>query len=262
MSEQEKEQAEVEQAENTEEQPGAEPESGDESTEQQQPAEPPVEPEASGFQKRINKVTAEKYEYRRRAEAAEEALKKHSQAPAHKAKGAPTLADPDIDYDDEKYQAALIDYRVDQRLQAAQEERRQRRQQEQQAKMADDFAKKIESSNVPEDYSDAIDKMAHSVVFDMGVVSAIQQADNGPELAYYLAQNLDIADNISRMSPVSAALELGKISVQLSAGKKTSKSASKAPNPVTPVKPGKPGAKNIYDVNSDVSMSEVMGAED
>ena len=260
MDPEEQEQAVNEEAENTE-QPGAEPETGDESTEQQpaeQPAEEPA-PEASGFQKRINKVTAEKHEYRRRAEEAEELLKKYSQPKSPTAKAAPTLEE--FDYDEDKYRTAAIDYQVDQRFKTAQEERTQRDQQDQRGKAADDFAKKISLSNVPNDYSEKIDNMARTIPLQNDVVSAIQHADNGPELAYYLAENLDVADSIQRMPPSVRTMEIGKISAQLSAGKKTAKPASKAAAPVRTVKSGGSSAKNIYDVDADVSMAEIRASK-
>jgi hypothetical protein len=258
MEEQEQEAVEAVEPENTDQQPGAEPE-GDEQAEQQPAEQPAPEPEASGFQKRINKVTADKYAYQRRAEAAEEALKKYSQ-PEKPSGKIPALED--FDYDEDQYQAALIDHRVNQRFQAAQTEQQQRKAQEKQAQAADAFAKKISTANVPDDYGEVIGRMAETVPLQTEVVSAIQQAENGPQLAYYLGQNLDVADSVARMSPVVAAMELGKISAQLSAGKQTKKPVTKAPNPVTPVKPGGATAKSIYDVKANVSMKEVMEADD
>ncbi len=259
MSE-EQEQVAVETPENTEQQPGAEPESGEETTEQQPAEQPAEEPEASGFQKRINKITADKYAFQRRAEAAEAELKTRSQQTEQQptVKEEPTLEQ--FDYDEDKFRDAAIDYKVNQRFQDAQERVRQREAQLRQDKAASDFSKKVASSNVPDDYSQVINTLTATIPIQVDVVSAIQQAENGPELAYYLGQNLDVADNISRMSPVLAAMEIGKISVQLSAGKKTAKPASKAPHPVTPVKAGGATAKSIYDVNADVSLEDIAAA--
>ena len=252
MSEEEQEQTATIEAENTEETAGAEPEGANEEAEQQPTEQPALEEEPGGFQKRINKITADKHEYRRRAEAAEAKLKESFQQPAPAAGEVPSLEQ--FDYDEEKYQDALIAYKVDQRLGAAQREKEQRRQQERQRKAADDFAKKVAAAKVPADYSEKIYALDASVPLQSDVIEAIQHLRNGPNVAYYLAENLDVADTIYRLPRSARTAEIGIISAQLSAGRKTIKPASKAPNPVNPVKSGVSSAKNIREM----SMEEIM----
>lgn len=65
------------------------------------------------------------------------------------------------------------------------------------------------------------------------VVAVIREAEDGPELAYWLGKNLDEAERIASLSPARAALELGKISARLAMPSRRTESA--APDPVSTV---------------------------
>lgn len=62
---------------------------------------------------------------------------------------------------------------------------------------------------------------------------AIMESARGPELAYHLATNPDLAKRLNEMSPLKAALELGKLETQLTA---PVKAASKAPPPANTIR--------------------------
>lgn len=68
----------------------------------------------------------------------------------------------------------------------------------------------------------------------------IANSDRGPELAYALASDLDLAEKIDAMSPVLAARELVKLEAGLPAAKPTPGAGpvNAPPPPATPVKPG------------------------
>jgi len=54
--------------------------------------------------------------------------------------------------------------------------------------------------------------------------------ENGPEVLYYLGKNPALADEIARLSPLSAARELGRIEAKL-LNKPEAEKVSKAPAP-------------------------------
>lgn len=71
-----------------------------------------------------------------------------------------------------------------------------------------------------------------TVPIKQSMAEAIKASEIGPEIAYYLASNRDIAADIARKPDGVSAYEIGKIEVQLrDEMAKTGKSASDAPKP-------------------------------
>jgi hypothetical protein len=60
---------------------------------------------------------------------------------------------------------------------------------------------------------------------------------NGAEVAYFLGQHLDVADEIATANPMMAAMRLGEIRAQLANGKPKPK-PSAAPDPIAPISAG------------------------
>lgn len=75
------------------------------------------------------------------------------------------------------------------------------------------------------------------------MAEAIEDSDEGPALAYYLAQNPDIAKQMSRLSPVQAGRELAKLEHQLvtERAKAAEKPVTKAPAPPPTLEGSDPG---------------------
>ena len=75
----------------------------------------------------------------------------------------------------------------------------------------------------------------------MPLYQYIRESETGPELAYHLAKNPDIAERLNRLSPIKALAELGKIEVALAKPTEATKPAqsqpevSKAPAPIKPL---------------------------
>ena len=82
-----------------------------------------------------------------------------------------------------------------------------------------------------EDFDEVLSNPA--LAASRAMVAVIREADDGPELAYWLGKHLDEAERIAGLSPAHAALELGKISAQLAAP--FSRAETSAPEPVTTV---------------------------
>ena len=75
----------------------------------------------------------------------------------------------------------------------------------------------------------------------MPLYQYIRESETGPELAYHIAKNPDIAERLNRLSPIKALAELGKIEVALAKAPEAPKPAqsqpevSKAPAPIKPL---------------------------
>jgi len=222
----------------------APPIENEETTEEVQAEQP--KNESKGFQKRINKITADKYREQNRAEAAERELAelkaKQEQKPEPKLE--------DFDYDEEALLDAKIDYRVNSATAQYQQNYQQQQRDTLRAQAGEVFKQKVEASGI-EDYSETIHNLVATVPLKEKVVDAIQAVENGPEVAYYLGKNLDVADRLSQKDDISAAMELGRISAKLSAT--NNKRTTKAPDPVKTAASGGTPSKDM----ESMSMEEI-----
>jgi len=165
-----------------------------------------------------------------------------------------TLAD--FDYNDAEYESYKVE-RSDRMAESAAEKAVQRLMQESStAEVADKFAdrEKVFAETV-KDYESVVRNPTLRISPAMAAV--MKGNENGPEIAYYLGSNPDIAKQLSSLSPEDAGFELGLIHIKLSAekAKVAKKSVTKAPPPVPKIKAGDPGrVKKITD--PDLSDSE------
>ena len=200
-----------------------------------------------GAQKRIGKLTYEMREAQRERDYwREQALEKQKQASAGNETAESELDLPlpptqeSVDFDDAKYAQEMAKWAIayaDARdaQKAAEQQVAQQAQSEQEriksySERADAF------SETKDDYYD----VAHDP--DLQVSDAMRdvllESDHGPQLLYHLGENPKEASRISRLSPVSAALELGKLEARLTAPSQSKPSS--APAPVKPVVKGAP----------------------
>lgn len=217
--------------------------SDDQATEQEdnldQPTESaPVEEEdesevakepTDSFQSRINKVTADKYAEKRRADELQKKIDElQSKSKPEEAK--PTLES--FDYDEDQYNQANISYQVQQELKKQNELQKQQTTQQQEQQKATEFNERIAKFG-KDDFAEKANSVPN---LPSGVADALVNSDNGPALIYHLAEHLDVADSISNMSPSQAMMELGRISANLSVKKSIKPSA--APEPIKTLKSG------------------------
>jgi len=209
----------------------------------------PVEdkPHEDGFQKRINKVTADKYAEQRRADAAEAELERLRATPAP-AEAEPTLEA--FDYDEQAYNAALIKSQVAQAVQAEKAAIDQQAQAQQAQQAQASFNERIAAMNKP-DFADVAKAIP---TLPDGVADALVQSEHGAELIYHLGHHLDQADKIAQMSPLMAMQSLGEIAANLNAKPKIKTSA--APEPITPITSGGSLKKDI----SEMTMEELYNS--
>lgn len=182
-------------------------------------------------QKRINKEVSRRHKETRRADELQRKLDEVNSKPAEiEAKNAPKLED--FDYDQEKFNEALIDHKVE----VALSENQQR-----QAKAgADTRAKEATQtyeSLVTEMGKDDFYEVANNIpVLDSELVTELMSSKEGVEMIYHLGSHLDVADRIAGMSPMQAMSELGRISATMSAPVSIKPSA--APDPIEPLNSG------------------------
>lgn len=183
-----------------------------------------------GFQKRINKVTADKHDAIRRAEKLQRELDDIKGGPAEPDIKKPKLED--FDYDDAAYNEAMLDYKVDLRLKKQDEDRIQREQKIEAQRIQKSFNDQIVSLAKPDfaEVAGAIPEMAPEIV------QAMMQFDKGAEIVYYLGTHLDVADNISNLPPSLAMIEIGKLSAKMDS--KPQPKPSAAPDPIEPLSSG------------------------
>jgi hypothetical protein len=208
-------------------------------------------PTGDGFQKRINKVTADKYAEKKRADELQKKVDAYEAS--NEALKEPRLTDPEIDYDEVAFDKATTEYKIKQGVQDALA---------QQLSIAKAEQQKAEGEKVLGDYNDRVNALGKKDFVEKqnsipelpdGVADAIMQSEDGAAMVYHLGSNPEQANALANMTPAMAIMELGKLSMQLTAKPEIKLSA--APDPIDPVKAGSSLNSNIDD---DMSMDEWM----
>jgi len=201
------------------------------------PTETPDRPEIDSVQKRINKITADKYLEKGRADRLQAQLDK-LQSPTQNddASNIPNLAN--YEYDQEKYNSAMIDYKVNQAIVNREIENNQ-------VSISTSFNERIQTFGK----SDFAEKANTIPILPQGVASALMEDDKGVDIIYYLGQHLDVADKLASMSSSQALMEIGRLSGNLTSTKKN----SQAPTPINNLK----GSGSVVDTGPDTDMTMI-----
>jgi hypothetical protein len=207
------------------------------------PSPAPVETKPDNVQKRIDKLTWEKNEYRRQLD--ELRARPESKPPASEPLKPPTRADHD--YDEGKYEAALLEYSRAIARQEVQETLKREREQEAEGKRKQSFQQRQDEfiKSHPEYREKVLENDTLPITQDMARV--IAESEMGPEVALYLAENEEKAAQIAQLSPFLQARELGRIEARLEAAKVTPPPApklSEAPPPVPKIDATDPAIPN------------------
>ena len=134
-----------------------------------------------------------------------------------------------------EYVEALTDWKVDER----DAKRTEARIKEHAERQQDEFFAVIDSG--VEKYPD-FNEVARKSPEDGGptingiMLEAMSECDNIIDIAYFLGQNVPESQRISRLSPIAAAREIGKLEARFS-GDGPQKIPQKTPKPITPSKP-------------------------
>lgn len=206
---------------------------------------------ARGVQKRLDELTRRYHEERRDKERLMSLLERGlpvpegQQAKPQAPQGPPQESDF-ADYDE--YQAAMIDWRVEQKL----VERQQHQTAQQRAQSFQDRVTKA-SSEMP-DYAEVV--FNPSLPITPLMMDVIMDSDIGEQVAYHLGKNPTEASRIANLPPHRQAAELGRIEVALTQPK---------PAPATPRTPPPAPPKTVSGVSAgltkapeDMSMAEYV----
>lgn len=220
--------------------------------------EPKAEPSHdTGWQKRVNKLTAEKYQLRNEVEQLKEQFATIKQPESViQSQAAPTIEQ--FDYDQDKYNQAMIDYKVqdtvNQRIQAMQQQQDQFTKQQAAAQTQQNYNAQIQAL-AAEKGADEVFEAANNLsgMFSPDLENAIMSSDKGAEIAVHLGTNINEALQLAQMQPTQAAIRIGYLQAQLSQPKPQAK-ASQAPAPIQSVSGGGTVSKDISDPS--LSMKE------
>ncbi len=148
----------------------------------------------------------------------------------------------------EQYFEDLADYKADERitkvLSKQKEDQQQQNWQREQRKLQSDFQKKAsEFAKTTPDF----EKVTQENDIDMSPAlgHALLESDKGPELAYYLAKNLDEAEELNKMSYGQIARHLGRLEAKIES-KPVQVKTTTAPAPINPVGSKANGELNPY----------------
>ena len=207
-------------------------------------------PKDDGVQTRFNKITAEKYAEKRRADKLQKELEE-----ARAQNTAPPLTEPTLeghDYDTDAFNEANVQYQIQQgvknELELQSQQAANQKQAEAQQKLQDDFEKRVNDFGK----ADFSEKANAIPTLPPGVANAMMQSEQGAEMIYHLGENLEKADSLANMTPEAAMMELGRLSVQLSTKPEIKLSA--APDPIEPLNSG----GSLEKSDDDMTMSEFM----
>lgn len=202
----------------------------------EEPSESSPEKKDDSFQDRIDELTGK---YRSEERARIEAETRYQQAQQQlQAMEKPKPIEPDktladFDYDEGKYAEYVTEVAREaaqkQAVEIAQQELEQKRTAERQAQFA------VRESDFKADLPD-YELMAYSkAVITPEMADVIRGAEKGPEIAYYLGQNVEVGAKLAAMHPLDMAREIGHIESTLV---KPEKKESKTPPPPPKLKAG------------------------
>lgn len=211
-----------------------------------------------GVGKRINELTREKYEAIRKAEALERRVaeleggtqRQPQQSAAGATDGRPTREQ--FDFDDDKYLEALADWKVDQKLSAKSNTDQREAQAQAVEKRVQSYAEKN-----PEAWHEAV---TAPVNYTEPMLAALAESELMPEIGVYLAQHLDEADAISKMSAAGQIKAIARIEASLTpkgeaqppqtARVEPPKKLTTTPPPAKTLQGGAPAVKSIDDMTT------------
>ncbi|MBK9497735.1 MAG: hypothetical protein IPO08_25135 [Xanthomonadales bacterium] len=241
----------------------ASPTTADETPEPEASADDAGKAEPKGVGKRIDELTRnwrqterDRDYWRELAMRGQQAEKPADTAPPTAPVSIPTLAE--FEYDENKYQAALLQYTeavAERKVEAVLKAERDRQAQEATQKTWKQRESEFKAKTP--DY----ETVAYYAPLSNEVVSLVVESEVGPELAYYLGKNPELAQTISQLPERAAAREIGKLESRLEAQRTTPKPApakpvvSQAPPPPPKIEAVEPDVrKSIYDEG--LSMNE------
>ena len=190
-----------------------------------QPTEPTPEDRQTKFQRRIDKLTREKYDLQRSLDAV-------SAQRAPVVETLPADVEPqEADFADYgSYIKALTTFSVRQAQQEAVWAAQQQQQRAAEASLAAQFEPQITAARAKyEDFDDVVS----APIFAQDTQAMLMQSPHGAEIGYYLGLHPAEAAAMNAMTPVAKARAI--IALEQKIGTQQTKTVSTAPAPITPV---------------------------
>lgn len=188
-----------------------------------------------GVQKRIDRLTRERYRLQGELEALrrQQTPQTEVRQPQANAESAPT---PEQFQSYESYLEAKAEWKAEQKvaevLNRHQESTRQQSAQAESTRLQRQWESRIETAMEAYDDFEEV-ALAADVPITDSMMQAILRAEKGADVAYYLGKNRSEAEKIARMDPFSQAIAIGRLEATIAqpAAKKT----TAAPPPIIPV---------------------------
>jgi len=191
-----------------------------------------------GFQRRIDKLSAEKRDLE--AKLAALTAGKPTEKAAEPSKADAGDGKPQLEkfesYED--YVEALTEWKLERREAAKAEQAKAEAAKQQQAELAKSWQARQDA--VRAKYDDYDEVVGQEISITRVMEQALLESDHGAELAYWLGSNPKEAERIAKLGPVAAIKALAKIEDSLSGGSaeppaKPKPRASSAPEPISPL---------------------------
>lgn len=210
-----------------------------------------VKPEPSRHENKVARLNRKINEERARAEMLERQIEELKPKQYQESNDAPQLENFN---DVEEYASAKAQFIADQSIKRQQEERDALYQRELQIKLQNDWDKKVSSAD--DKYDDFYEKVG-DIKPTHPIYVAIMQAENGDEIAYHLANNMDEAIKLFGLDSVSAIRAIGKLETKLLSESVKVKTPSKAPEPIAPIKGNTSQNKTIFEAESQEEFEKI-----
>jgi hypothetical protein len=208
-------------------------------TPEPKPPEDGGEPERhtlpKGVQKRIDRLTRDKYRLQAELEMARRQAPQAEpqRQPAEGAKGAPK---PDQFKSYEEFLEARAEWKAEQRVESLLGELRETAQRQagkaEQQKLQSQWEKRVSDAMTTYDDFEEV-ALSPEVPISEPMMAAILRSPKGADVAYYLGKNPETAAQIAGLDPVSAAIRIGEIAATVA--KPAPKRTTAAPAPINPV---------------------------
>ena len=242
---------------------GAEPQESEEVPEPKAEKDP-------WYKRRIDELTRDKHEARRQAERLEKILEQQEamlkRIAPQTASQADTLAPPTPeDYVggqfDPRYMQDMLAYTRESTKREAIEAVKQEQQQMMQRQAMAAQQQKLETAEAAvrakyQDYDMVIEAITSDPMLAQNstIREALLGLDNGPEIAYTLGRNLDVAYEIANMNPIQAGMRLAEII------NRAPRKVSNAPTPIRPLSAASGATPGNNKQLSEMSTSEYIAA--
>lgn len=243
--------------ETTEAKPEGEAETTEENTEEAESDKPKRLPRSQRDKRKISYLAGEN------ARLAQEIAELRTLAErAPKADAEPTLEQ--FNYDVDKFNDAKSRWNIRQEISSLKTELQRDQLTERQARLAQNRVRELqERADAIKDRVPDFDRVLKDFADDGGQFSEhVKEAviRVGPELAYYLAKNPDIAEELNELEPIEAAIRIGELRPKLSLAQP--RKQTQAPAPLKGITGGAAPTKSLADLAKADDLSAYIKARD